>query len=193
MMQGQAPARKGDWIKTISGIEFYPLDPRASEILVEDVAHALSHLCRFGGHVKQFYSVAEHVVRVSNICPNYPMWGLHHDDSEAYMVDLPRPIKRHSQMGELYRGHERILLIEVCKAFNLPYDLNHVELHPHEVELADGILLATEKRDLVGKCYKQWEKLGEPLKEVIKPMAPQEAKIAYLNRHYYLLSKGMLQ
>ena len=94
--------RVGDWIQTMSGVIFYPLDPRPEEIRIEDIAHALSHQCRFAGHCREFYSVAEHSVRVSRELPQeFMLWGLLHDASEAYLVDLPRPIKRWSAMGRL--------------------------------------------------------------------------------------------
>ena len=60
-------ARKGDWIFTASGRQFWALDPRAEEIHIEDVAHALSMQCRWGGMVHTWYSVAEHCVRVAEI------------------------------------------------------------------------------------------------------------------------------
>src|SRR5579885_2784587 len=86
--------RHGDWIQTYCGVAFYPLDPRPEEILIEDIAHALSMLCRFTGHVKRFYSVAQHCVYVSHRCdPKDALWGLLHDAAEAYLNDISRPVK----------------------------------------------------------------------------------------------------
>ena len=82
------------FIGTFSGLRFWPLAPNLEKILVEDIAHALAHQCRFGGHASRFYSVAEHSVHVSQLClPEHALWGLLHDASEAYLVDLPRPLK----------------------------------------------------------------------------------------------------
>jgi hypothetical protein len=60
------PWLRGDWMQTYSGRRFYPLDPRAEELADLDIAHALSLLCRYGGHVERFYSVAEHCVEADN-------------------------------------------------------------------------------------------------------------------------------
>lgn len=87
--------RAGDWVLMPSGRPFWPIDPRADEIDIEDIAFSLSHLCRFGGHCKRFYSVAEHSVYVSRlVSPEAALWGLLHDASEAYVGDMPRPLKR---------------------------------------------------------------------------------------------------
>lgn len=92
---GIVDKRRGDWMMTYSGRAFWPLDPRADEIDPLDIAHALSMLCRYGGHVRRFYSVAEHCVLMSHaVAPEHALWALLHDATEAYMVDLPRPINR---------------------------------------------------------------------------------------------------
>src|SRR4051812_6540197 len=97
METAAAPAKqqKGDWMQTISGKAFFPLDPRPADVDIQDIAHALAFQCRFGGHVKEFYSVAEHSVRVSLICAHEDAkWGLLHDATEAYLSDIVRPVKR---------------------------------------------------------------------------------------------------
>ena len=68
------------FIGTFSGLRFWPLDPNPEKILIDDIAHALAHQCRFGGHASRFYSVAEHSVHVSRLClPEHALWGLLHD------------------------------------------------------------------------------------------------------------------
>ncbi|MNC12200.1 hypothetical protein D3C81_742270 [compost metagenome] len=91
--------RKGNWVETHSGAMFYVLDAKEEEINVFDIIHALSHLCRFGGHVKHFYSVAQHSLMVWKYLKDIghgtyiQILGLIHDFTEGYMVDLPKPIK----------------------------------------------------------------------------------------------------
>ncbi len=136
-------SRLGDWIQTYTGQVFYPLDPRPEEIHIADIAHSLSMQCRFSGHVREFYSVAEHSVRVSIACPpEHAEWGLLHDASEAYLIDLPRPLKRFSEMGRLYMEAESRVMSAVCERFGLSIQI------PSIVERLDRVLLMTEKRDL---------------------------------------------
>ena len=77
-------SRNGDWLQTFTGKAFFPLDPRPEEMDIFDIAHALSNLCRYGGHCNKFYSVAEHSVLVSILCRLYygeqvALQGLLHD------------------------------------------------------------------------------------------------------------------
>ena len=82
------------WISTYTDKKFHYLNPTEEEICIEDIAHALALTCRFGGHCSKFYSVAEHSIRVSNIVPEtLRLQALLHDAHEAYLHDVPRPIK----------------------------------------------------------------------------------------------------
>lgn len=171
--------RKGDWIQTYTGVKFYPLDPRPDEIRLKDIAHALSLQCRYAGHCLQFYSVAEHCVRVSRAIAavdaggDVAAWGLMHDAAEAYLVDLPRPIKRYSQMGLLYREIEDGLMRAICWRFGLSQD------EPGVVSHFDTVLLATEKRDLMGPSA-PWQLGVDPLPEHIEPWLPVRAEEEFL-------------
>jgi len=87
------------WIQTFTGRRIYPLEPAASVIELGDIAHALAMKCRFTGHTRRFYSVAEHsllvekLVRQSTSDPEILSWALLHDAAEAYLPDVARPIK----------------------------------------------------------------------------------------------------
>lgn len=89
-----------DYITTYNGIHFYPLNPEADKIHIEDIAHALSLLCRGNGHVKHFFSVGQHCINcaVEAIKRGYSrrvcLACLLHDASEAYLSDVPRPFKK---------------------------------------------------------------------------------------------------
>ena len=175
-----ATTRSGDWIQTYTGTRFYPMDPLPEEIDIRDIAHALSNLCRFTGHVREFYSVAQHCVLVSQNCnkPN-ALWGLLHDASEAYIGDLHRPLKKDRSM-QAYRWIERRIMLAVCAAFNLRDD------EPLSVTQTDQILLTTEARDLMGNLLPGWThsaENGHPvLAEKIKPVDPLTAKRMFLDR-----------
>lgn len=81
-------------IRTFTGIYIDPLNPEPDQIHIEDIAHALSHICRFNGHTKEFYSVANHSIWVAAHCPEeLRLQALLHDASEAYLCDIPKPFK----------------------------------------------------------------------------------------------------
>ncbi len=177
----------GAWIETFSGRRFYPLDPRAKDICVEDIAHALSMLCRFTGHVKTFYSVAEHCVRVSRTCDaDDALYGLLHDASEAYIADMSRPLKYSLDM-KAYRDAERHIMLAVTEHFGLP------SAEPASIKLADNILLVTEKRDLMPESP-EWAAFAEfkPLATKIVPWSPARAEREFLNRFDELTGSRMM-
>lgn len=113
-----------EFIETSSGIAFYPYDPKEEQIDIHDIAHALSHLCRFGGHSKFFYSVAQHSILVSDYLkqeghsPLIQLYGLLHDATEGYMVDIPTPIK---QGLPDYKKAEDVLHDVIWNALDLPH------------------------------------------------------------------------
>lgn len=164
------------WIQTYTGRRFSPTNPITEAIVIEDIAHPLSMQCRFSGHVKQFYSVAQHSVLVSYICDKADaLWGLLHDGSEAYLVDIPRPIKRSGKFDN-YLEFEDIMQGAICNRFNLPKDM------PASVKVADDLLLATEARDLMSPLHPEWTNMVEPLPFKIVPLPPAEAKALFLAR-----------
>ena len=113
---------------------------------------------------------------VSRIVPfEFALWGLLHDAPEAYLVDLPRPVKRHSTMGSAYREIEARLMQVVCERFGL------VDAEPWCVKVADDVALMTEKRDLMPGIYK-WTETEEPLPETIVPLTPNQAEGEFLTR-----------
>jgi hypothetical protein len=164
------------FIGTFSGLRFWPLDPNPEKILIEDVAHALAHQCRFGGHASKFYSVAEHSVHVSQLCrPEHALWGLLHDASEAYLVDLPRPLKLLPEFAP-YREAERRLQRAVAVRFGLPED------QPASVTEADDTMLGIEARSLLGSMLVEAIRDTRPPFEITDPLLPVEAERLFLAR-----------
>lgn len=177
-----SPPDGESWIQTYSGRRFNPLNPYVNAIVIQDIAHALSMQCRFSGHVKKFYSVAQHSVLVSYICDSTDaLWGLLHDASEAYLVDVPRPLKRSGKFNA-YLEFEDKMQKAVCKRFGLP------EAEPPSVKKADKILLATEARDLMGPLHPDWKQPEEPLPFRIEALSQQEAKDLFVKRFYQLIN-----
>jgi hypothetical protein len=170
------------WIQTFTGRRFQPTDPRPADFDIRDVAHALSLLCRFNGHCTQFYSVAEHSVRVSQVCPpEHALWGLLHDLGEAYLGDLPRPLK--PLFPAFDEIESRLLRCAGETLGPLPWPM------PRAVRVADDILLATEARDLMAPPPEPWPLAQRPLPEPIVPLGPVEAERAFLER-YAALTAG---
>ena len=143
---------KKNYIQTYSGVIFYPLEPDPDLILLPDIAHALSNQCRFGGHVRKFHSVAQHCVQVANLLkldsPEIQLAGLLHDATEAYLVDLPKPIK--NKMPIYVEAEER-LLKSIADRFNISFDLFK------EVKESDRSALAIESSHLMAPLHADFE------------------------------------
>lgn len=86
-------------IKTFTGIMIDPIKPQADLLCIEDIAHALSMLCRANGHFKSFYSVGQHCIncmreaQARGYSRRVQLACLLHDGSEAYLSDVTRPVK----------------------------------------------------------------------------------------------------
>ena len=162
-----------DWIQTFTGRRFHPLDPLDAELDVRDIAHSLSMLCRFNGHCLRYYSVAEHSVRVSRLLPDpLRLWGLLHDAGEAYLTDLPRPVKAHIPG---FNVMEDRILERVAARFDLTWPM------PEAVKAADNTLLATEARDLMAPPPEDWGLDVAPLDEhIIDPLGPGAAERLFM-------------
>lgn len=181
---GCPPTDRGIFLSLASGRPFYPEDPRVEDFTIEDIAHGLSNLCRYGGHCSDFYSVAQHSVLVSHhVHPENALWGLLHDASEGLgLVDLPRPVK--ALLPDYHRLEKKVMAV-IAKKFSLTPSV------PSEVKEVDEIVLATEKRDLMPPGL-DWGPLPDPLPEEIVPYTPQEAEMEFLDRFYELVTERSL-
>lgn len=165
------------WIQVHSGGKFRLDIPASRDVRIDDIAHALAHLCRYTGHTKSFYSVAQHSVIVSHLVPpELALCGLLHDATEAYIGDLSRPLKA---LCPNYRGIEAMVWLAIAERFQLP------QFMPHEVKRADNIALLTERRDLLGAGpdWGDWTKAFDPMPETIEPLGPHMARALFLNRY----------
>lgn len=175
-MEAVTSVDRGDWMQLYSGERFYPLDPRPEDITSEDVAHALSNICRYAGHVDRFYSVAEHCVKMSEVVdPEHALAALLHDATEAYVVDVPRPLKR-------YLPDYQAIENRVWRAITLKYGLDMTL--PAQVKEFDTRILLNERDELMSRTRYSWEEDTEyqPLPLTIEGWVPEIAEGRYLQR-----------
>lgn len=128
-------------IRTVSGRFVNVFEPKPDMFCIEDIAHALSHQCRFGGHLPNFYSVAQHSFITSQLVEEKDqVTALMHDASEAYLLDVPRPIKL--QLAN-YKEIENGLMVMLAEVFQFQWPL------PESVKKADEEMLVTEWNELM--------------------------------------------
>jgi 5'-deoxynucleotidase YfbR-like HD superfamily hydrolase len=180
----------GPWIQTHSGTRFYASSPT---FRIDDIAHALGMQCRYAGHTRYFYSVAEHSVIVSLLMEELklgdPMEGLLHDAHEAYMIDMPRPWK---QIIPDYHKVEKEVEHAMREHFYLPTSATH------GCKQADQLALFIESWYLMpcrGESYGEWDPEGYRPKAIklcdagwrTLNLYPEEATKRFLERYEALL------
>lgn len=163
-------------MRTYSGKFFYPEHVDVLEVDIVDIAHALSNVCRYNGHLNHFYSVAQHSLIVSELVPQeYALEGLLHDACEAYIPDMPSPLK--GLLPDFVALQDEIMA-HVFKHFNLKYPL------PGEVEYIDKNIRGAEMFWL-----SNWnEAFLARLDYKVVPMSPTIAEHQFLNRFAELTS-----
>lgn len=169
---------RGDWMLTHSGRQFWPTAPAIDDLDIEDIAHSLGMLCRYNGHTRRFYSVAEHSVLISQaVPPSAALWGLLHDAAEAYVGDMVRPLKR--QLPQFSAIEDQILLLLAVK-HDLPWPM------PEVVHEADNRILLTERTALLNLNGHRWHESVEalqPLPVEVTGWHPHHAKDRFLQRY----------
>lgn len=162
-------------IMTASGNYYNFFEPEKYKFEIEAIAHSLSKLCRWTGNCREFFSIAQHSVMVSEIVPKeHALAGLLHDSIESVMGDCSTTLK---SLLPLYKELEYNAEKELFKQFGIPFPMSK------EIKKADLILLATERRDLMPHCG-YWEMLDgvKPLSKVIKPWTAAKSKKKFLER-----------
>src|SRR5215217_6447809 len=177
-----APPAPGPYLQTVSGRWVNPFDPDRDQLDAGDIARALANQCRFGGHCRAFYSVAQHSVIVSQLVEQRGgdaedvFAALMHDASEAYLGDMPHPIKHRSALGAAFKEAEDHLEQVIARRFNIRPGVT-------EIKTVDRALLATERRALSGENW-HWPELDgvEPLNLELTAWPPDKAAEAFLAR-----------
>jgi len=178
-LEGTNGRNRGPWIQTRSGVAFYPLSPRAEDVRMADVGHALGMICRFQGHTRAFYSVAEHCAVMSGMVPDeLALHALLHDAAEAYVCDVSRPLKavlpalRDIEEGVLARIYEHV-------GVKLPTKGEWAELAK-----ADLRMLRTECEQVMGRAPLPWDSCEdvEPYVRTLGCWGPETASQVWLER-----------
>jgi 5'-deoxynucleotidase YfbR-like HD superfamily hydrolase len=173
----------GPFLQTVSGRRVNPFDPDPSQLDAGDIARALGNLCRFGGHARVFYSVAQHSVIVSELVeqrggdPEEVFAALMHDASEAYLGDMPHPIKHRSPLGSAFKAAEEHLEGALREHFGIKAEVP-------EIKRADRALLATERLAFSAENW-HWPELDgvEPLELELRAWSPDEATAEFARRY----------
>jgi 5'-deoxynucleotidase YfbR-like HD superfamily hydrolase len=184
-----APPAPGPYLQTVSGRWVNPFDPDPEQLDIGDIARALANQCRFGGHCRVFYSVAQHSVIVSELVEERGgdvedvFAALMHDASEAYLGDMPHPLKHRSPLGAAFKEAEDHLEQALAQHFGIRPGVT-------EIKRADRALLATERRAFSDEAW-HWPELEgvEPLDRELVAMSPDEAQRAFLARYDELTAR----
>lgn len=171
------------WIQTASGGIFHILAPQQREIHITDIGHSLAMQCRFTGHVRRFYSIAEHSVLGSYLVPEKDaLWFLLHDASEAYIADINRPLKHFTSVGSSYLPVEANIMQAIVSRFHLPWP------EPESIKRSDNAMLYAEKNQLLPPMDwdTKWGDSPTPANVKVRCWDPEVAEVEFLHRFYQL-------
>lgn len=172
------------WVQTYTGLRFDLLNPTPDMVDIRDIAHALSNQCRFNGHCRAFYSVAQHSMHVSWMASastepvmtrEETLIGLLHDATEAYVGDMVRPLK--DLLPEFKAIEDRIWRVIATKYLGRAVDI------PAEIKRLDNVALMTERRHLLAKPPAPWDAALEAIDvgdSVLVPLPPASACSRFL-------------
>lgn len=167
-----------NWIQTFSGARFDLRAPRPEDVSILDIAYALSMICRFGGHCRFHYSVAQHSVLVSRqVARDEAFAALLHDAAEAYVGDMVAPLKR---LIDGFEPVEKAVREVIAIRFRIPAEMSPA------VKRADLALLAAEREQVMGPCKDDWALVIPAAKVRIEPMTSDEAREAFCKEYYAL-------
>jgi hypothetical protein len=174
------------WIQTLNGKRFNLDKPNSDAIDPHTLAVCLSRKCRFGGHCREFYSVAQHSLLVCDLTPD-PALKIHallHDAHEAYsgFGDVLRPAKwLDHKVAAFLSLHAETVDDAIAERFKIHRLFGH-----KQIKHADNVALATEARDLMEEPPCPWDELPPPHFEIIEPLSIDESYSRFMARLYEL-------
>ena len=197
MAEIAAPVNLGDhWIALLSGAKFNYNKPEESDVTIDDIATALSNICRYAGHLPRFYSVAQHLVNTSRIVkPEYAYTALMHDTAKAFTNDLPTPLK---WALPIFKDLETSIEGAMAKKFGFQFP------YPAEIKEADTVMLILEKNYIKGD-NSVWPAYQEIEREILRrknkllklvdldSWQPRRAKREFLERYEELKNEQRLE
>lgn len=166
------------WIQTWSGRRFFPLHPRPADVCLGDIAHSLAFKCRYGGHSRRHYSVAEHSVLLSHLVPTeHALAALLHDAGEAYLPDVFAPIK-----GWLlgFNSIETRVHATIARALGIP------DVIPKIVHEYDKRIVQDEACQCFHSMPVPWTFHGDPLGVRLRFWRPERARAKFIARYWAL-------
>lgn len=153
-------------------------NPSGFAFSVPSIAHALSRIARFTGHIDRddddfSYSVAQHSVMVSKLLPpEFALEGLMHDAQEAFVGDVSTPLK--NMVGDAYRNIEDRVYEAIAERFSLPKAMTPI------VKDADRLALRAEQRDLFPDDGRLKRANSDVLVDPIKTLTPDQARREFI-------------
>jgi len=168
-------------ISTYDGDFFDFENPEGYTYSIYCIAHALSNICRYGGHSDKFYSVAEHSVLVSRLVPSHlALTALLHDASEAFVGDMPSPLKA---LFPDYKALEERIQASISKQFGMVFPF------PAEVKLADKQAYKAEREQITCVADHVWHTEIEPADIDVQCLSPELAHWAFLQRYNQIVQE----
>jgi len=140
-------AYRNVFITTFTGKRFYFFNVTPDDIDIEDIIHSLCNSCRYNGHSNRFYSVAEHSLLTAKIAPReFELAALLHDAAEAYITDIPRPLKQllNEYTDGLLRNMEEHIMTAIHQKFGVETYGDQVK----QIKMADNSALFVESHAL---------------------------------------------
>lgn len=172
------------WKQTYSGRRFYSMEPRVEDIDIDTIAHGLSMICRYGGHCKFHYSVAQHsVLMFRHASQEDALLALMHDAKEVYSPfgDLPQPDKvaiaeRYPDVAVMMKEIDARIERVIAAKFGLPYPIKN-----KAIGVLDTRILHDEREHVMVATDDVWDVPYGPLGVKIDQWVPEVARARFLD------------